>query len=144
MNDMLRERLWRSLEALPEERLYQVLDYAEFLSSKYVRDGAARPVSPLRRFSERLEDHMRMNGVGLSAIKGTIGAMGTADRVMSDIAKTGRTLLKEVEDGLRSSGEVRPGAENEAIAPPREREAPPLRTPAPQASATPTDAAASE
>lgn len=102
MNDMLRERLWRTLEALPEERLYQVLDYAEFLSSKYVRDGVGQPVSPLRRFSERLEDHMRMNGVGLSAIKGTIGAMGTADRVVSDIARTGKSLFREVEEGLRT------------------------------------------
>lgn len=103
MNDMLRERLWRSLEALPEARLYQVLDYAEFLSSKYVRDGVGQPVSPLRRFSDRLEDHMRLNGVGLSAIKGTIGAMGTADRVVSDIARTGKSLFREVEEGLRTS-----------------------------------------
>lgn len=107
MHDILRERLWRSLEALPEDRLYQVLDYVEFLSSKYARDGAKPPVSPFRKFSERLEDHMRIQGVGLSAIRGTLGVMGTADRLVTDLTEAGRTLLKEVEDGLRTPVEPR-------------------------------------
>ncbi|MEX2569827.1 MAG: hypothetical protein WD737_00880 [Gemmatimonadota bacterium] len=120
MHDILRERLWRNLEALPEERLYQVLDYIEFLGSKYARDGVRPPGSPLQKFGERLEDRMRLNGVGLSVIRGTIGAMGTADRVVQDLAQAGQSLLRDVEAGLRpplDQGE-RPPSE------PRER--PPL------------------
>jgi hypothetical protein len=107
MHDILRERLWRNLEALPEERLYQVLDYVEFLGSKYARDGVRPPVSPLRRFGEKLEDHMRLNGVGISAIRGTLGAVGTADRVVTDLAEVGRSLLREVEEGIRTVTEPR-------------------------------------
>ena len=107
MHDILRERLWRSLEALPEERIYQVLDYVEFLASKYARDGLKPAASPIRRFGERLEDHMRLNGVGLSAIRGTLGVVGTADRVVSDITSAGRSLLKDVENGLRTTVEPR-------------------------------------
>src|SRR5687768_3911135 len=35
MHDVLRQRLMRHIEALPEERLYHALDYVEFLASKY-------------------------------------------------------------------------------------------------------------
>jgi hypothetical protein len=106
MHDILRERLWRNLEALPEDRLYQVLDYVEFLTSKYAREGV-RSASGIRRFGEKLEDRMRMNGVGLSAIKGTLEVMGTADRVVADLASVGRSLLREVEQGLRAPTEPR-------------------------------------
>jgi hypothetical protein len=102
LHDILRERLWRSLEALPEERLYQVLDYVEFLGSKYAREGVKPASSPLRRFGERLEDRMRMNGVAFGAIRGTLEAMGTADRVVSDLAAAGRSLLSDLEEGLRT------------------------------------------
>ncbi|HUE95596.1 MAG TPA: hypothetical protein VMN39_03005 [Longimicrobiaceae bacterium] len=122
MHDILRERLWRNLEALPEERVYQVLDYVEFLSSKYARDGVKPPASSLRRFSERLEDHLRMQGVGLSAIRGTLGVMGTADKLVTDLADAGRTILKDVEDGLRSPTEPRDRTEVRNLPP-----APPAR-----------------
>ena len=100
MHDILRERLWRNIEALPDDRIYQLLDYVEFLTSKYAH-REVRPVSPIQKFGERLEDHMRGNGVGFGVIRGTLGAMGTADRVVNDIADVGRTLLKGVEDGLK-------------------------------------------
>ena len=116
MHDILRERLWRNLEALPEERLYQVLDYVEFLSSKYARDNLRNP-SPLRRFGERLEDHMRMNGVALGAIRNTLDVMGTADRVVTDIAAAGRSLLREVEVGLRTPVEPRDKTEVKNLPP---------------------------
>ena len=67
MYDVLRERILRHLDALPEERLYQVLDYIEFLSSKYAREPVRAPGTPFQRFGERLEDRMRGNRVGLGA-----------------------------------------------------------------------------
>lgn len=100
MHDLLRERLSRHLEALPEEQLYQVLDYIEFLSSKYARDRVRPPASPFQRFGERLEDKLRGNSVGIGAIRGTLEVMGTADRVVSGLTEAGRSLLKEVGDGL--------------------------------------------
>ena len=38
MHDVLRQRLLRRIESLPEEQVYQVLDFIEFLESKYARD----------------------------------------------------------------------------------------------------------
>jgi hypothetical protein len=99
MHEVLRQRLWRHIEALPEAQLYQALDFIEFLSSKYARE-AVRPSSGLQRFGERLEDKMRGQGLGLRAIRGTLDAMGAADRMVSGIADAGRSLLREVEAGL--------------------------------------------
>jgi hypothetical protein len=107
MHDILRERLWRNLEALPDERIYQVLDYIEFLNSKYAREGVP-PSSGLQRFGEKLEDRMRMQGVGMSAIRGTLSMMGAADRVVNDLAEAGRTLIREVEVGLKTPAERAP------------------------------------
>jgi hypothetical protein len=98
MHDVLRERIWRHLESLPEDRVYQVLDYIEFLSSKYAREPVRPPNSPV----QRLEDKLRGNRVGFSAIKSTLEVVGTADRMMSGIAEAGRSLLREV--GGTSSG----------------------------------------
>ena len=132
MHDLLRERLMRNLEALPEERLYQVLDYVEFLSSKYARDGVRPAVSPLRKFGEKLEDQMRLNGVGMSAIRGTLGAVSTADKVVADLSKVGRSLLKDLEDGIRSVAEApRDKTDVGVIQPPAPATAPPPSNPLP-------------
>jgi hypothetical protein len=95
MHDVLRDRILRNLDALPDDRLYQVLDYIEFLGSKYARDQVRRPASPLQAFGERLEDKLRVNRVGMSAIRGTLGVVGTADRVVNGIAEMGRSVLRE-------------------------------------------------
>ncbi len=111
MDEVLRQRLWRHIEALPDEQVYQVLDYIEFLSSKYHREGV-RGASSFQRSGERLQDKMRAQQVGVRAIRGTLEAVGTADRVLSGIAEAGRSLLREVEAGLRP--EPRP---NDSTAP---------------------------
>lgn len=109
MHDLLRERIGRHLEALPEERLYQVLDYIEFLSSRYARSPVHPPSSPLASFGEKLEDRMRVNRVGFGAIRSTLEAMGTADRVVAGLAEAGRSLLKEVSgNGTGDAGERPP------------------------------------
>lgn len=112
MHDVLRERIWRHLDSLPEERVYQVLDYIEFLSSKYAREPVRPPSSSVQRFGEKLEDKLRGNRVGFSAIKSTLEVVGTADRMMSGIAEAGRSLLREV-------GGASPGSTPAPAAPPR-------------------------
>lgn len=101
MHDTLRQRLMRHIEALPEEQVYQALDYVEFLSSKYARDVARAPTS-LQRFGELLEDKMRGQGLAIGTIRGTLGAVGTANRVFSGIAEAGRTIMREVEQGVKT------------------------------------------
>lgn len=96
MNDILKERLWRQIEALPEEQLYQALDYVEFLTSKYARGGVRPAGSALQQFGEKLEDRLRLNRVGYDAIRGTMNVVGAADRMMSGLAEAGRSILREV------------------------------------------------
>lgn len=101
MHDVLRDRLWRKLEALPEPQLYQVLDYIEFLESKYA-PGRSAPPSALQKFAERLEDGMRIRNVAPKVISGTVGLMGTANRVIQGVQDAGRELLKGIDTATQS------------------------------------------
>ena len=118
MDDVLRRRLWRHIEALPEEQVYQALDFIEFLSSKYARDSVPAPGTGLQRFGERLQDKLRSQRVGMGAMRGTLEAMNTADRVFSGIAEAGRSILREVEDGLREPEPPRPSRTPRSLDPP--------------------------
>lgn len=120
MHDVLRDRIWRNLEALPEDRLYQVLDYIEFLGSKYARDKVRPPGSPFQAFGERLEDRLRANRVGMSAIRGTLGVVGAADRMVSGIAQAGRSVLREVS----GSGDAPQAPDRIPARPPRPEDIP--------------------
>lgn len=121
MDDVLRQRLWRHIEALPEDQVYQVLDYIEFLSSKYNRQGV-RAVSSVQRFGERLQDRMRAHQVGVRAIRGTLEAVGTADRVFSGLAEAGRSLMREVDAGRRTETTPRAPSNLPALPKPSEAE----------------------
>ena len=96
MHDVLRERLWRKLEVLPEPQLYQILDYIEFLESKYA-PGRSAPPSALQKFAERLEDGMRLRNVAPQVISGTVGLMGTAHKVVRGVSDAGRELLGAID-----------------------------------------------
>jgi hypothetical protein len=100
MNDVLRDRLWRKLDALPEPQLYQVLDYIEFLESKYA-PGRSLPPSALQKFAERLEDGMRLRNVAPKVISGTVGLMGTANKVIQGVQDAGRELLKGIDSATQ-------------------------------------------
>lgn len=116
MHDLLRARLMRHIEALPEAQIYQALDFIEFLSSKYARDAAREP-GMFQKFSELLEDKMRGQGLAFGTIKGALGVMGTAGRVVSGITEAGRTVMREVE----------------SVMAPRDDEPPPPQLPRPRA-----------
>lgn len=118
MHDVLRQRLMRHIEALPEEQLYQALDYVEFLASKYARENARSP-SSLQKFGELLEDKMRGQGLTIRTIRGTLSAVGTADRVFNGLAEAGRSLMREAEDVVKSVATTPPGsAPGSTVAPP--------------------------
>lgn len=85
----------RKLGVLPEQQVYQVLDYIEFLESKYAPGRAPRP-DGLQRFAERLEDGMRMRNVAPKVISGTVGLMGTARKVIQGVSDAGRELQRTI------------------------------------------------
>jgi hypothetical protein len=95
MNEFLKKRMDRKLETLSDERVYQVLDYIEFLESKYAAQAPAAP-SPLQRLAETVEDTLRAGRVSASAIKGTMDTMAAAGRVMGGLAAAGKAVVDEV------------------------------------------------
>lgn len=101
MHDVLRARLLRHIEALPEAQLYQAVDYVEFLASKYARESIREP-SSVQKFGELLEDKMRGQGLGLGAIRSTLGVIGTADRIFSGIQEAGKTIIQQAGEAISS------------------------------------------
>lgn len=91
MEEVTRKRVVRRLETLPEEQLYQVLDYIEFLEAKYARETARKP-DAFQQFAERVEDQMRVRSLAPRAMKGTMKVMGTAGRVLDGVRDLGRGL----------------------------------------------------
>jgi hypothetical protein len=94
MNDVLMQRLMRKLEVLPEDKAYQVLDYVEFLESKYAERPAGAP--PFQKVAETLEDTMRAGRVPVTVIKGTMDAVGKAGKFLEGLAAAGKAAVDEV------------------------------------------------
>ena len=93
MNDVLRERLQRLLDALPDERAYQVLDYIEFLESKYAARPAGAPA--FQKVAEALEDTMRAGRVPVSIIARTMDAVAKAGSLLDRVAAAGKAAVEE-------------------------------------------------
>ncbi len=98
MHDILRQRLMRKIESLPEEQVYQILDYIEFLESKYGTD-AAEETSGLRRFAEKMEDKLRKKSVSPATLREAFQLISAADRVLSNVSSAGRKLMEELAAG---------------------------------------------
>ncbi|HMA23591.1 MAG: hypothetical protein ACM37U_02935 [Gemmatimonas sp.] len=102
MNEHLRDRILRKLETLSDERGYQVLDYAEFLESRY----AERPspaANTFTRFTEAIEDKLRAGKVSASAIAETVGFMNRAANVLNNALETGKTMASELVSPTRGT-----------------------------------------
>ena len=91
MNDILREKLLRKLDLMPDDKLNQVLDYIDFLDSKYAPKNAVSP-NPIRTFAEGVESTLRAGKVGASAISGTMNIMNKAVGAISEVAQAGKSV----------------------------------------------------
>lgn len=116
MNEILRRELWRRLEALPEGKVYAVLDYVSFLESHY-GDETER-AGGFQRFAEIFQGQMRRRNVPASALRETMKVLGAADRVLGAFREAGREFLSELEGGRPEPSA--PGPEKKG--PPRSRE----------------------
>lgn len=93
MHEQLKERIARRLESLADERGYQVLDYIEFLESKYGERSA--PTNFFARLTERVEDTLRAGRIPVKAIGGTLTAMDAAGKVMKGVVAAGKAVVDE-------------------------------------------------
>jgi hypothetical protein len=95
MSSHLRDRILRRLETLPEERLYQVLDYVEFLESKYA-ERQAPSANVFTQFAEGIEDRLRAGRVSASTIAETVGLMNKAAGMLSGVAAAGKSVASDL------------------------------------------------
>jgi hypothetical protein len=93
MNDLLKQRIARMLESLDDEKAYQVLDYAEFLTSKYAQ--RSEPDGLLAKITSTVENTMRAGKLPIQAITGTMGLMDSAAKVMKGLAAAGQAVVEE-------------------------------------------------
>ena len=93
MDDLLKQRITRLLETLDDEKAYQLLDYAEFLTSKYAE--RAQPGGILARITQTVENTMRAGKLPVQAITGTVGLMDSAAKVMKGLAAAGQAVVDE-------------------------------------------------
>lgn len=101
MHDVLRARLMRKIESLPEDQIYQVLDYIEFLESRYVSDLEPE-ASGLQRFAEKLEDRLRRRTVSPANIREAFQLIAAADRVLSSVSSAGKQIINELNSPAES------------------------------------------
>jgi len=93
INDLLKQRLLRKLESLDDERAYQVLDYIEFLESRYGRRAATGGL--FDKLTETVEDVMRAGKLPVKAVSGTMSVMDTASKLMKGVAAAGQAAVEE-------------------------------------------------
>jgi hypothetical protein len=113
MDELLRERILRRLENLPNDKAYQVLDYIEFLESKF---GNRSGPSTIEKIADRVEDTLRAGRVSVSAIKGTRDVFDAAGRVMQGIADAGKTVVDELQAPIQNIKKKGSGDKEDEIA----------------------------
>ena len=126
MNEYLRDRILRKLENLSDERAYQVLDYVDFLESKYAEQPMAS-ANVFARFAEAVEDRLRAGQVSASAVAETMNLMNKAMGVLSGVAAAGKSVANDLV-GSTSWQAPRPASATPTATPPMA--APPMATPA--------------
>ena len=129
MNDILRERLIRKLDTLPEEKIYQILDYIDFLESKYAPKLSTAP-NPLKRFAEGVEDTLRAGKMSANVIGGTMNVMNKAVGVITGVANAGKSVATEIVGAASSVTSPKPP-------PPQAGPGAPTGTPASPSTQTP-------
>jgi len=123
MNEELKQRIMRRLETLTDERGYQIMDYVEFLESKYA--SRAAPSNLFAKISEGVQDTMRAARIPIKAISGATGLMDSAGKVMKGVAAAAQSVVDEALSAAESAKTVPPDP-NAAprVAPPAEPKSP--------------------
>ena len=124
MNPYVRDRINRKLDTLNDERLYQVLDYVEFLESKYAEKPA--PVTNVfQKFTDGVEDTLRAGGLAAGTVVEAVGFLNKAMGVLNNVAQTTKTVAtdvvstaKTVADQIGAPPPAAPGAAAAPSSPP--------------------------
>jgi hypothetical protein len=103
MNEHLRERIIRKLDTLADERGYQILDYVEFLESRYA-ERQAQGGTAFTRFTEAVEDRLRAGRVSATTIGEAMNLMNRAAGVLNGALAAGRSVANDIVSATRTPG----------------------------------------
>ena len=103
MNEHLRERIIRKLDTLADERGYQILDYVEFLESRYA-ERQASATTGFTRFTEAVEDRLRAGKVSATTIAEAMNLMNRAASVLNGALAAGRSVANDIVTATRTTG----------------------------------------
>lgn len=103
MNEHLRDRILRKLDSLTDERGYQVLDFVEFLESRYA-ERQAPGATPFTRFAEAVEDRLRAGKVSATTIAEAMNMMNRAANVLNGALAAGRSVANDIVSATRTTG----------------------------------------
>jgi hypothetical protein len=95
MNENLKTTITQKLEDMTDETARQLLDYMEFLESKFNRSTRER--STLERIAENVEGTLRSSKIGEAAVKSTGGLIDAAGTVARSVAAAGQAALDELQ-----------------------------------------------
>lgn len=97
LSPYLRDRLLAKFDTLSDERAFQVLDYVEFLESKYSRlEAPTGAAGLLVKLQETVEDSLRAGKVSASSVAETLGFMQKAVGVLSGVAAAGQSVASDL------------------------------------------------
>jgi len=108
MNDNLKSKIVRRLDDLPDDMGRQVLDYLDFLVSKY--NLSRRAPSTVQRLAENIEDRIGIGSVSEMATKGAAQVAEAASKMMDGLASAGRVVADELTAKPSKDGEEGAGA----------------------------------
>src|SRR5689334_12848984 len=107
MNEHLRERIMRKLDTLSDERGYQILDYVEFLESRYA-ERQQSGATAFTRFTEAVEDRLRAGKVSATTIAEAMNLMNRAAGVLNGALAAGRSVANDIVSASRTTGTNQP------------------------------------
>ncbi len=97
LSPYLRDRLLAKFDTLSDERAFQVLDYVEFLESKYSRlEAPTGAAGILAKLQETVEDGLRAGKVSASSVAETLGFMQKAVGVLNGVAAAGQSVASDL------------------------------------------------
>ncbi len=105
MSQHIRDRINRQLDALGEDRLYQVLDYVDFLESRYGQ-RAATPPNTFQRLADTIEDRLRTGGLAASTVSEAMGFLNKAVGALNGAVAAGRSVATDLASVAQRAGTV--------------------------------------
>lgn len=99
MNENLRAKILRKIDNLGDEGGRKLLDYIEFLESKYNR--SKRSTSPFEKVADTIEETFGTGKFTDAAAKGTADVVDAAGRLMSSLAQATKAAAEELQGAAR-------------------------------------------